>query len=145
MAPAEVPVSEFLSAVLDRASAHFSERGIELTTDIASDVRLKADPEAMKQMLDELTLNTLKFALTKAEFSLKSENGHVLLEIRNDAALPDGPANQVFDRFTVLENAKDAENGAGLGLAYVKAIVKAHNGRADAAVSGGFFTLRITL
>ena len=41
------------------------------------------------------------------------------------------------------ENAKEGDDG--LGLSYVKQTVKAHNGRASAAVSGGIFTLCITL
>ena len=62
----------------------------------------------------------------------------------NDTNLPDGTVDQVFDRFTRLDNAKDIP-GAGLGLSHVKEIVKAHNGRASAKVEYGVFTLRISL
>ena len=145
MHPAQVCVSEFLQAALDREKDDFAARGIELATNIAPDVRLAADPEAIKQMIDELIENTLKFALSKASFELASENGHVVLQAKNDADLPDGPADQAFDRFTVLKNADDQKTGAGLGLAYVNQIVKAHHGRATAAVTEGAFTLRITI
>ena len=85
----------------------------------------------------------MQFSLTKAHFKLKNENGVILIQAQNDTYLPDGPADQAFDRFTTLQNAKEGDDG--LGLSYVKQTVKAHNGRASAAVSGGIFTLRITL
>ncbi|MBQ7161730.1 MAG: HAMP domain-containing histidine kinase [Clostridia bacterium] len=143
MSAAEISLSDQLTAALDREAENFFARGVALTAEIAPDVTVKADPEGMSKLTDELVGNALKFALTKAHFRLNSENGSVLLEASNDTDLPDGPADQAFDRFTTLENAK--EGGAGLGLSYVKQTVKAHNGRATAAVAGGTFTIRITL
>ncbi len=140
---AKVPLSECLSAALEREAESFSSRTIALTADIAPGVTVDADPEGMSKLVDELVCNALKYSLTKASFRLNSENGVVLLQTENDTDLPDGPVNQIFDRFTVLENAK--EGSAGLGLSYVKETVRAHNGRASASVSGGIFTLRITL
>ena len=139
----EVPVSEFLCAAIDKHTENFVSHGIELTADITPDITLLADPEAINKLIDELIDNALKYSLTKAIFTLKSENGYVLLEAKNDTKLPDGPVNQIFDRFTTLENKK--ENSAGLGLSYVKEIVKAHNGRISATVFGGIFSIRITL
>ena len=62
----------------------------------------------------------------------------------NDTSLADGSIDQIFDRFTTLENAKD-KNTVGLGLSYVKDIVKAHNGRVSANVKDNIFTLEIAL
>lgn len=141
----EIPVSEFLSAAIDRERDKFSSRKIEITANIAPDVTLRADPEAIKKMIDEILYNAIKFSLTRASFELKEENGYVLFEAKNDTTLPDGPADQIFDRFTVLENAANGEKGAGLGLAYVKDIVTSCKGRVSASVKDGIFTLRITL
>ncbi len=143
IARAQIPVSEYFCAALDREADSFSARGVGLTAEIAPDVTLSADPEAISRLFDELIENARKYALTQAAFALKSENGVVVILASNDTDLPDGPADQAFDRFTKLENAK--EGSTGLGLSYVKEVVRAHNGRAQAAVSGGIFTLRITL
>lgn len=139
--PEKVPLSEYLSAALDSSEERFASRNLELKADIAPDVTVNADPEAMSRLTDELIDNAVKFALTKVSFTLKNENGYVVIETANDASLPDGPADQVFDRFTTLENS----DGTGLGLSYVKDIVKAHKGRASAEVAGGIFTLRILM
>ena len=143
MKPEEIPVSEFLCAALDRKADEFASLGLTVTADVAPGVTLSADPEGIKRMIDEIIDNALEYSLTRASFRLNNENGAVLLETQNDTSLPDGPADQVFDHFTVLENAK--EGSAGLGLSYVKETVKALNGRASARVADGVFTLRITI
>ena len=91
----------------------------------------------------ELIRNALKDADSWVSFSLERTKDRVILETRNDTDLPDGPADQIFDRFTTLDNA--AKEDSGMGLAYVKDIVKAHKGRAAASVAEGIFTLRIAL
>ena len=54
-----------------------------------------------------------------------------------------GEYDRVFDRFTVLENADPAAS-RGLGLSFVREVVKQSNGRASAYVRNGVFTLIIT-
>ena len=142
MKPAEMNLSECIRKVLDSHAEEFRTKGICLTADIEPGIALAADAQAMQKMVEELTDNALKFSLKQAFFTLQRDNGHVLLEVRNDADLPDGQVDQVFDRFTVLGNSKGCP---GLGLSYVKEIVKAHNGRVTASVSDGMFRLRITL
>jgi len=140
----QVPLSEYLQASLDKNAAEFTSRGISLEKDIAPGISISADPEAMRRVTDEIAGNAVKYAKTRASFSLKKENDRIILQAVNDADLPDGSADQVFDRFTILENASAGEN-AGLGLAYVKDAVKAHHGRVSADVSGGEFRLRVAL
>ena len=142
---ADVPISEYLDAALDREAEAFDSRAIALTRDVSPGVVLSADPDAICRLVDELINNAEKFAKTIARFTLREENGFVVLETQNDADLPDGPVNQVFDRFTTLHPAESETAGAGLGLSNVKEIVKAHHGRASASVTGGVFRLRITL
>ncbi len=144
MRPAELPLSEHLTAVLDREAEGFAARGLRLEPEIEPEVRIAADPEAMDRMIDELVANELKYARTFVGVTLKQDDGAVRLEMRNDADLPEGACDEVFDRFTTLENAEGGSVGAGLGLAFVKQIVSAHHGRASAAVKGGIFSLRIT-
>lgn len=141
----EVPVSEYLYEALEENKENFLSKRIDMTADITPGIKIKAEPEAIKRMMRELVCNTVKYSISKASYNLKDENGHVSLQTQNDTDLPDGPLDQVFDRFTTLDNAKDKENGSGLGLSYVKQIVKAYKGRAAAEVKDGTFILRITL
>ena len=141
----DVNVSEIFRAALGSEEENFARRGLDVEFDIAPGVILSADPDGINRLIGELIENAQKFALTKVLFTLKNESGYVLIETRNDTDLPDGPADEVFDRFTTLENAAGRDDCSGIGLSNVKETVRAHNGRASAAVSGGIFTLRITL
>ena len=141
--PETVSLTDVLQSVLKEKQAGFSERGISLTAEIAPGVSINADPMALKKAIEELADNAIRYALTRASFTLKQENGAILLETENDTSLPDGPKNQVFDRFVKLENGR--EEHPGLGLSYVKEAVKALNGRLQASVADKTFTLTVTL
>lgn len=140
----EIRLSDMLQDAIGLKREYCLSRGLAVKADIEPDIVLQGNAEGMGKAVGEIVLNAVEFALTEADFVLKKENGHILLETRNDTTLADGPADQVFDRFTVLENNRK-EEGAGLGLAYVKDIVKAHEGRVSATVSGGVFILRVTI
>ena len=139
-----LPLGEVLEAAVELRREQMTQAGLSVTTDIDKSILLSADAEAMKRVMDELTDNALKFAKTRAAFSLRREGERVILRSENDADLPDGPCDQVFDRFTTLENAPDGA-GAGLGLSCVKDIVLCHKGRASARVENGLFILEIDL
>ncbi len=140
----DVQLSDFIRASLDQRAGDFADRDLEFTADIEPNIRIAADPEAVKRVLDELVENSLRYAKKQVFFRLWKESDRVVWETGNDTDLPAGSVDQIFDRFTVLENALEI-GGVGLGLASVKEIVKAHDGRVTANVEDGIFTLRITL
>ena len=140
----KVNLSSTLSYVLDFNRPIFKEKDISLETDIEEDIIINAEDEAIKRLFSELVDNSLKYSLTKASFTLHREGDRILLIQSNDAKLPSGMADQVFDRFTTLENAEGTQ-AVGLGLSYVKDIVKAQNGRVSAKVSDGVFTLTLAV
>lgn len=140
----EVSLSKIMRSELDSAKAKFDEAGIILLADIGDDISIYGDKKALERVMRELVDNSLKFACKQASFSLTQQSGRIRLTQKNGTTLQNGGADQVFDRFTTLENAA-GKIGHGLGLAYVKDAVKAHNGRATAKVDDGEFILEITL
>ena len=141
---ATVPLSEYLRSELEQKAERFAARGIALDSQIAPDVTISADADALHHVLSELTDNALKYSLTRCGFSLTREGERIILETRNDTSLPDGSADQVFDRFTTLSNAPEGA-GAGLGLSYVKDAILAMDGRVSAKIQNGEFILRLAL
>lgn len=137
-------LSDLMLSSLDRKKKRFEEKSIELITDIEPDIFIEADEEAIKSAVGELIANSLKFAEGKAEFSLKKNGGRIVLTQKNPVSLQNGSADQVFDRFVRLDNAKD-KDGAGIGLSQVKDIIKLSSGRVGARIASGEFILRIDL
>ena len=140
----EFSLSELLTEKLDAAEERFEARGLVVERAIAPEVKLTGSREALERAVAELIDNAVKYAARgPVRFALEKENARVRLTVSNGADLPDGAADQVFDRFTTLSNAKDGS--AGLGLAFVKDVVRAHAGRASAKVADGRFTVELDL
>ena len=137
-------LSHVAAAAADAAAPGLSAAGIALTRQIEDGVRIEGDADALGRVADELLENCRKFARSRASISLARSGGHVVLAASNDTELETGELPQVFDRFTRLENAA-GKDGCGLGLAEVKEIVHAHNGRLEAAAADGEFTVRVIL
>ena len=137
-------IAELAQAMCDAMKSQFEEMGRDLRTAAEPPVTIIGDSESINDLFSELLDNALKFSCSWAELKVCQEEGHSVIIASNDTNLPDGTVDQVFDRFTRLDNAKDLP-GAGLGLSHVKEIVQAHNGRASAKVEYGVFTLRINL
>ena len=140
----ELDLSGFARAAADGWRVKFADEGIALRTNIADGVTIQGDGASIAVLLEELLENALKFGKDYAELSVSQEGGRVEILMKNGADLPSKSVEQVFDRFTRLENAKDAP-GVGLGLSRVKEIARAHNGRVSAKAADGAFTLRVSL
>lgn len=136
--------SDMINVILDSRKDDFVTAGLRLELEIAPDVMLSGDEEALKRMCRELVDNSLKFARSYAVFTLEKRADRIVLKQKNDTGLPNGVVNQVFDRFTTLENGEGSEN-VGLGLSYVKDIVTRHKGRANAVVENQVFELSLYL
>lgn len=100
------------------------EQSLTLVTDIAPDISVEADPTLIKQVLNNLISNALKFnrpggsvtvRLTKKELSVSDTGVGISKE---DVA-------RIFDRFFQAESSRSS-GGLGLGLALVKRIVDLH-------------------
>ena len=109
---------------------------------------LSADPEALRNALDALLENAVKYTQPSDPITLssRSQGGELAIEVGDEGCgLPPDALDRLFDRFSRADSARSrAQGGAGLGLAIVDAIVRAHGGSCEAANSGtgAVFTLR---
>ncbi len=137
-------ISDLLTAVLENSRQQFTDKKIALDYSIEPDITLYMSDETAAKLFRELLSNSLKFSVSKASFALQKHHDRIKLIQTNDTSLPDGSYDQIFDRFTVLENAAGTD-GAGLGLSYVKDIVRSNDGRISAGVKDGIMTITIDL
>jgi len=141
----EVEVEPFLEDVLVRWSG-IVPRSWRLGELARGTVR--ADPEALRIALDALIENAVKYTEPSDAITLaaRSSNGSLLIEVADEGqGLPADASEQIFERFARADSARSRDQGgAGLGLAIVDAIVRAHGGACSArnARGGALFTLR---
>ncbi|MEO1039565.1 MAG: HAMP domain-containing sensor histidine kinase [Pseudomonadota bacterium] len=107
------------------------DRGITLTTDLASLGEVQADPSLVRRAVANLMDNALKNTPDNGQIrvTLVSEARGFDLSVENTGSrVPDGDLNQVFERFY----RRGEQGGRGLGLAFVAAIAKRHGWTAKA-------------
>jgi signal transduction histidine kinase len=109
---------------------------------------LRADTEALRNALDALLENAVKYTEggDTIELSAHARGRELAIAVANEgSAIAPDALGRIFDRFARADAARTrAQGGVGLGLAIVDAIVKAHGGRCTVMTSdaGSTFTLR---
>jgi signal transduction histidine kinase len=127
----EIDVEAFLSDLFIRWS-EMAPRAWRLDVDLAG--RLRADPEALRKALDALLENAVKYTDPgdAVELSAHADGaGGVVIEVSDSGAgVPSEALPRIFDRWARADGARTRERGgAGLGLAIVAAVARAHGGR----------------
>ena len=124
--------------------------GLTLSQDLAPDVCVMADPDLLRQVLQNLISNAVKYNHERGTLScqLSQQDGQAVLSISNTTT-PGMTVDRerLFDRFYRGDAAHNRNvDGTGLGLSLAREISRAHGGDliADEAIDG-WITFRLTL
>jgi signal transduction histidine kinase len=133
-----------------RAGARAGQAGVTCRVDAPAGLVVTADPGRIRQAVDNLVDNALRFAPPGTEIVLSAgwAEGWLVIEVRDRG--PGFPADflpHAFERFRRPDRDRArSEGGAGLGLAIVRAIALAHGGRVTAGNQpGGGAVVRLEL
>jgi signal transduction histidine kinase len=144
IATAEVDVEQFLEEVFIRWS-EVAPRVWRLGN--LPRGALRADPEALRNALDALLENAVKYTeeADAIQLSAHARGTEFMIEIADEGCeIPPDALGRIFDRFARADAARTrVHGGVGLGLAIVDAIAKAHGGscRVRTSEAGSTFTL----
>ena len=135
---ARTSIAELLARSAEHASARARAAGVSCHVDAPVGLAAAIDPDRIREAVDNLADNALRFAPagTRIVLSASAIGQDLLIEVKDSG--PGFPAEylpQAFQRFTRPSDSGRArsEGGAGLGLAIVNAIARAHGGWASAA------------
>jgi signal transduction histidine kinase len=140
---ARVSAGRAVSGVENLLSAH--GKSIELVCKRPARVAVEAD--VVERILSPLLENAARFARQRITLEIRSGDGEVVFEIRDD-----GPGVDPSDRERIFEPGfrsgeadGDAHPGAGLGLSLVRRLARAAGGEVEARASGdgGTFAVRL--
>ena len=140
--PEETPVRE----LLDASAAMFARRAAAAAITIGPAPKITAwlDRARIRQAVDNLIDNALRYAQTTITMQAVAGNGTVTIAVSDDGpGLPPGLLQHGADvgAFAAFERSAsndadgrpDKSGGAGLGLAIVRMITEGHGGRVSAA------------
>jgi two-component system sensor histidine kinase BaeS len=137
-----------------RAAAHevaFAEKGIELRTEFAPAV-VAGDEGRLAQVVDNLLANALDYTDHGSVVTVRTfvEDERAVLQVADTGiGLTPEELPHVFDRFWRSDKSRArSRGGAGIGLAIVHELVRAHDGHIDVASrpgEGSTFSVRLPL
>lgn len=135
--------------VLSEARRLESQTRLEIRAD-APPTRILGDPDRLAEALRNLTDNAGRFAqsIVELRISANGEGRMVSLSVSDDGAgVPTEDRDRVSERFVRLDDHRGrTDGGAGLGLAIVTEIARAHGGRltiGQSPLGGAVFTISL--
>ena len=141
--PAMVDVRATTSEVMAAVRPVAEAKGIALLAEIGADAeRVWADPTALRQILDNLVQNAVRYTTSGSVtlFSRRVDHG-ILIGVRDTGiGIPAEHLPRIFERFYRVDPSRSRdEGGTGLGLAIVRHLAEAHGGavRAESTLGVG--------
>lgn len=128
----EFSLSDLMAQAVWSFSQPVEVRRITLQVDLQPEIRLRADPTQMEQLLSILLDNAVKYTNQGGTIwiSLRREDKRVRFSVQNTCeTLPDAPPEKLFDRFYRSDAARTQKTGGyGIGLAVAQSIAAANRG-----------------
>ncbi|HLX81055.1 MAG TPA: ATP-binding protein [Burkholderiales bacterium] len=143
----EPHAEEDLNSLISELAESYRKRGKDVGFKSGRLPPLRFAPLAVRRAVANLVDNALHYAGGAIEIATAREGGHAVIEVKDHGpGVPPAEAERLKRPFTRLQKARSGRGGAGLGLAIVERIARAHGGRLDlAAREGGGLVARISL
>ena len=138
----ECDVTEIASEIAELFSESAEDLGIDFSTDIASGVKMMANPAHLQRILSNLLDNALKYTPRGGTVELILRPGPIITVRDNGPGIPEHMRDRIFERFVRIDG--NGAKGHGLGLALSQALAE-RNGliiRCHDAQPGALFEIR---
>jgi signal transduction histidine kinase len=125
--PQIIDLADLVATVIAEAA----EAGLAVSHAAQAELLVKADPLELRRMLRNLIDNAVRFGASAQVMLHQARIEAVIVVIDEGPGLPEEELERVFQPFYRPDDARNsATGGAGLGLAIVRTIARAHRGEA---------------
>ena len=141
-----IQARELLETVARRFAARAEDAGLDVKVEAAAVLEARGDSGLLEQAVGNLVDNALRYGSGTVRLHANPENGSVELAVTDEGeGFPPDFVARAFERFSRADGVR-APGSAGLGLAIVDAIARAHGGTASAGNRpGGGARVTLTL
>jgi len=138
---------EHIDTLLGEISARYQKLGKRVAFTPGDPPPLPVAHMALRRAVSNLVDNALRYAGEPIELESRAEAGGAVLEVRDRGpGIPAGECERLKQPFTRLDPARSGAGGAGLGLAIVDRIARAHGGSLELLPrEGGGLVARLRL
>lgn len=146
----EFSLSKLAQEITEGFNGMAKAQNKKYTVSIDSDIGVKADEKAIKQLLSILIENAFKYSDREGNIAVtvKKNGKYKEIEVRNTAEnLKKGDLSILFERFYRLDSSRNSNTGgSGIGLSVAKAIAEAHKGKIKAySLDGKEIVLKVSM
>ena len=145
----DVDMSAEAKSVMDSFKAIAETQGITLNTDIADDVHVQADQKGLRELINILMDNAVKYCDEKGSVSvsLSKKGKNALFVVSNDYSAGEGvDYKQFFDRFYREDKSHNSEKkGYGIGLSMAESLVRMFKGKISVNYKKPVISFTVTL
>ena len=136
-----------LAGLLDEVSEHYTRLGNQISLKSNGALPFPFARMAVRRAVSNLVDNALRYAGQPVEIELKTNPATAVIEVRDRGpGIPAREAERLKRPFTRLDAARSGPAGAGLGLAIVERVARAHGGALELAPrEGGGLIARLAL
>jgi two-component system sensor histidine kinase KdpD len=132
------------------AAAEIGQDEVRLSHELPTTLpHVRGDAERLRQLIDNLVSNAVKFSQSGTEVSVQAEavDGHVFVRVRDDGpGVAHEDQRHIFEKFG--RAAGSAKPGSGLGLFLARSFAEAHGGSVTVESrpgQGATFTLALPI
>ncbi|MDZ7331214.1 MAG: ATP-binding protein [candidate division KSB1 bacterium] len=127
-------LSAIIKDIVDDFKTSAQQKNIELTFDVPPQVRVLANEDGIRSVLNNLVDNAIKYTLPEGKIQVRVSNTGTnkikVAVIDNGIGIDPKYHDRIFQRFYRIDKARSqALGGSGLGLAIVKHIVERHGSK----------------
>ncbi len=125
-------INDLICRSLISLEKKIEERGLDVDVDFRVDkLSVLGDKDQLQRVLINLIDNAIKFSIPDTKITVKTsiERGKAKIAVSNVGdRLSDNDMKHIFDRFYKTDTSRERDRtGAGLGLSFVKNILRLHN------------------
>ena len=130
--PENLGLREVVTELLEQFQHQMESKGIQPLNRIPAELFLRTDPKAIRQILDNLIDNAVKYTRSSGVVTLKAERigSDCRITVRDTGiGISESDQPRIFERFYRADKSHSRSmGGTGLGLSIVKHLVQAHGG-----------------
>ena len=138
----DISVKDVIEGVLDVFKSQFETKRVNVnSTGVDGNARVYADPEKLAQVVHNLVQNAYQYTISGGTVNiftqLMSQDIQVVFA-NTGIEVDEEDLPFIFERFYRGEKSRSRDHGgAGIGLAIVKELIEAHNGKVGAQIHNG--------
>lgn len=135
----EINLQQLVQKSCDMFRGTAETKGVDLITDAPVSVKIQGDPQRLRQVINNLIDNALKFTpegkSVRVELHPTATGQPVILRVVDEGVgIPPDELKHIFERFYTVDRSHSrgtGSHGSGLGLSICQSIVEAHSGRIE--------------